>query len=212
MPIFAMGRAQELVAMLHSLKAARHIPDMPLYLSGLAHAICRIYDATGGETPRGERNPRLGETGYKVIHPERLANPKLLARPSLLALTSGMMVHGTSSHLMTRAITAEPRNGVAFVGYVDPSTPGHALAEASQDQIIDMGGEVGPVRVACPVQRFQFTAHSRASQLVDTVKRLAPAHVVLVHGDDAAVETLAGRLAPLVPRVTVAEPRARIDI
>ena len=212
MPVFAMGRAQELLGVLHHLRQNGGIPEeMQVHLSGLAHAVARIYDETREQSPRSHPELRLGETGYQLVRPERLSDPAVLDTPGIFAVTSGMMIPGTSSHRLARTLVQQPRNGVAFVGYLDPSTVGHALATASPDQLLDLGGPA-PVRVACPVRRFDFTAHSRASQLLESVEAMRPAQVVLVHGDGPAVERMAQHLSSLPCKVTIAEPRMKLEI
>ena len=211
MPVFAMGRAQELLGILHHLRQHGGIPeDMTVHLSGLAHAVARIYDDTRSQGARRHPELCLGETGYQLVHPERLSDPALLNSPGIFAVTSGMMIPGNSSHTLARLLVRHPRNGVAFVGYLDPETVGYALANAIQDAPLDLGGPE-PVRLACPVSRFDFTAHSRASQLLASVEAMRPARVVLVHGDEQAVERLAQNLSHLPCQVTIAEPRMRLE-
>jgi predicted metal-dependent RNase len=209
-PVFAMGRTQEILGILSSLIQRGRIPPLPIHISGLAHAICRIYDATRRDSVRQQPELRLGELGVKVLHPDRLFDPALLREPCILAASSGMMFPGTSSHTLAGRMAGQPEHGVAFVGYVDPSTPGHRLAQAEPGQVVDLGGDVGQVPLRCEVQRFGFTAHSRASQLVHTVETLRPVRVVLVHGDPEAMDSLGDRLRTLPTEVTVAEPGARI--
>ena len=211
MPVFAMGRAQELLGLLHHLRQHGGIPEeMPVHLSGLAHAVARIYDDTRGQGTRCHPELCLGETGYLLVHPERISDPALLNTPGIFAVTSGMMIPGTSSHRLARILVRQPRNGVAFVGYLDPETVGHTLANTAQGGILDLGGPE-PIHLACPVSRFDFTAHSRASQLLASVEAMQPARVVLVHGDGPAVERMALNLSHLPCQVTIAEPRMRLE-
>jgi Cft2 family RNA processing exonuclease len=216
MPVFAMGRSQEILGVLQELRSQRKIPQLPIYVSGLTHVFCRLYDAIGGAAETGRHRPsfRLEDVGYRLLNPERMDERTVLATPSILALTSGMMFPGTLSHHFARAILPDSTHGVALVGFLDEETPGYRLAHATPGDTIDLSGEAGRVRVSCSVRCFPFTGHSRASQLLQTVARLRPEHVVLVHGSDAAVESLARRIADLglAKAVTVAEPRGRLEL
>jgi cleavage and polyadenylation specificity factor subunit 3 len=208
-PVFALGRAQEILGVLWSLVRKGSIPALPIYTSGLAHAINRIYDATRLDSERRLPELRLEDTGYRLLDPGR---DSPLHRPSILAITSGMMFPATSSHRLAGVVLPEPKHGIAFVGYLDPDSPGHRIARAVADEVVDLGGEVGPVRVTCAVRHFGFTAHSRASQLLKTVADLRPRHVVLVHGESEAAERLADRLRATGVEATIAEPGVTLEV
>ena len=44
MPVFAMGKTQELLAQLHFLQKMRRLPQTPIYIGGLGRSFCDIYD------------------------------------------------------------------------------------------------------------------------------------------------------------------------
>ena len=208
-PVFAMGRAQEILAALYRMALQQKIPPLPIHLSGLAHAVCRIYDATRRDSVRNHPDLRLGDLGYSILRPSAALNSEaLLEHPCILLVTSGMVFPHTASHVLARIMVSDPRHGVALVGYMDPQSPGHALAAAA-GATLDLGD--GPVEVAAQICRFPFTAHSRAAELVELVERLAPRRVALIHGDAAAVEGLARRLEASSVSVTVAEPGGTLD-
>jgi Cft2 family RNA processing exonuclease len=211
-PVFALGRAQEILGVLAELVRQGKAPALPIYVSGLAHAINRIYDATRLDSARRHQELRLEDLGYRLLDPERWQEGALLHRPCILAVTSGMMYPGTASFLLARRMLPEPRHGIAFVGFLDPDSPGHRVAQAALDETVDLGGEAGPARVACDVRRFGFTAHSRASQLLATVERLRPRRVVLVHGDSEATEAMSRQLAASGVETTIAEPGMTLSL
>jgi Cft2 family RNA processing exonuclease len=212
-PVFALGRCQEILGVLHELRVAAKIPALPLYISGLANAFCRIYDSVGLDPGWRLARLRLEDTGYRVLNAERWSDPALLAAPSLLLVSSGMMFSGTSSHALAARMLPDPRHGIAFVGFLDQDSPGHRVASATPGDEVDMG-PFGAVRAACEVRKPRFTGHSRASQLLATVERMRPRHVVLVHGDSESVGALAACIAGLrdAPRVTIAEQGVPISV
>ena len=77
-PVFAMGRAQEILAVLYQLTLGGKIPPLPIHLSGLAHAVCRIYDATRHDSVRNHPKLRLEDLGYSVIRPGQIEDEALL--------------------------------------------------------------------------------------------------------------------------------------
>jgi len=214
-PVFALGRSQEILGLLHELSRRGRIPDLPLYVSGLSHAVCRLYDATRRASERRRPSLRLEDLGYTILDTGRARDPDLLRRPSILAVSSGMMLSGTASNVLAQRMLSDPRHGLAFVGFLDPETPGARVAAARQGDAVALGpgpGDPPVVEVAASVRQFGFTAHSRASQLIDLVRALQPRRTVLVHGDDEAVVTLRDRLAGLGFEVQVAEPRRAIEL
>jgi Cft2 family RNA processing exonuclease len=211
-PVFALGRAQEVLSILYTLTQRRAIPPLPIYVSGLAHAVCRIYDAIRMDSERLHPDLRLEDVSYRLLDPERWADPSLIGSPCILAVTSGMMHEGTSSNLLASRILPDAKHGIAFVGFLDSESPGYAVANTPPGEMVTLGGNAGRVRVRCSIGSFNITAHSRASQLVQTVKDLNPKHVVLVHGDSESVQSMSRHLSPLVPRLSIANLGATIDL
>jgi Cft2 family RNA processing exonuclease len=211
MPVFALGRTQEILGVLHELGQRGKIPPLPIYISGLAHAIGRIYDATRHDSVR--RRPSICLEGLyeSVFEPSRVDDPSLLERPSILAVASGMMYPNTTSNALAGRILPDPRHGVAFVGFLDPDSPGHRVAAASDGEMVDLGNGAS-IETGCSVRSFGFTAHSRASQLMQLVRELEPKRVVLVHGDEEAVRTLHRSLEIEGWSAIVAEPGVVVEV
>ncbi len=52
-PVFALGKTQEVLAMLYKFKRAKMIDDVPIYIGGLSSKMTEIYDRRANTTPRG---------------------------------------------------------------------------------------------------------------------------------------------------------------
>lgn len=214
-PVFALGRSQEILGLLNDLCRRGRIPALPLYVSGLSHAVCRMYDATRRASERRRPSLRLEDLGYTVLDVGRARDPGLLREPCILAVSSGMMLPGTASNVLAQQMLPDPRHGVAFVGYLDPETPGARVAAAQPGERVSLGAtaDEGPaVEVACGVRELGFTAHSRASQLMDLVRQVRPRQTLLVHGDGAAVELLWDRLTADGHDVRIAGPDEPVEL
>jgi Cft2 family RNA processing exonuclease len=197
LPVFALGRTQEILGVLSDLARRGRIPPLPIYISGLAHAICRMYDATRRASERRKPSLRLEDLGYTVLDPNRARGPALLREPCILAVSSGMMMPDTTSNLLAQRMVPDVKHGIGFVGYLDPECPGARLVQAGEGGEVRLGatadeGQLLPV--VCSVRQFGFTAHSRASQLLQMVRELKPRRTVLVHGDGEAVDRLEAHL------------------
>jgi Cft2 family RNA processing exonuclease len=162
-----------------------------VYLTGLARAFARLYDQTRFVTPRCDPELRLERLPFQVLEPEAVDSGVPLERPSLLIASSGMVLPNTASSRLARRMLPEPRHAVFFVGYLDPDTPGHRVAEAPPGADVDLGDGLPPVPVCCRVERFRFGAHSSRRSLLGMLDGLRPGRLALVHGEPAAADALA---------------------
>src|SRR4029078_6283129 len=56
-PVFALGKTQEILAMLHKFRRQRLLPEFPIYIGGLSSKFTDIYDRRSHATRR--QLPRL---------------------------------------------------------------------------------------------------------------------------------------------------------
>lgn len=61
---------------------------------------------------------------------------------------------------------------------------------AKKGDYIKFGEFDEPVEIKCSVKRFRFTAHARREKTLELVRKLKPGRVILVHGDEEAVNWL----------------------
>jgi predicted metal-dependent RNase len=125
-----------------------------------------------------------------------------------------MLLANTTSNLLAQRMLPVARHGVGFVGYLDPESPGYRVADAGEGGEVRLGataedGQLLPI--VCGVRRFGFTAHSRASQLLQMVREMKPRRTMLVHGDRQAVCGLCDQLAAEGFEAEVAEPGTTIS-
>ncbi|HEY6437388.1 MAG TPA: MBL fold metallo-hydrolase RNA specificity domain-containing protein, partial [Ignavibacteriaceae bacterium] len=85
------------------------------------------------------------------------------------------------------------------VGYMDPSTPGHIIANARRGDKIQLTERDSKIEVKCEVKNFRFSAHSKREELVSLVKKLKPDIVILVHGDKEAINWMGASILKQYP-------------
>lgn len=78
------------------------------------------------------------------------------------------------------------KDSILLTGYQVEGTNGRTLLEKGF-AIVD-NKRYDPV---CYIEKFDFSAHSGLNELLDFIARTKPKHLVLVHGDDEAIENLA---------------------
>lgn len=202
LPVFALGRTQEMMAMIQHLRMRRRIPIAPLYVTGLGLKINRTYDRLLHKVYPDLDRGTLRAMTYDHWYPGRK-----LKGPALLLATSGMMIPGTASFDTARRLAADPRNAICFVGYADPETPGGRLRDERQAGLRRL---FGVEELPCAVEVFQFSAHSNRLELMSMIRRLRPRRLVLVHGEPAAMEWLRDRTRAEFPDVETDIPEGGV--
>lgn len=178
-PVFALGRTQEILMLLHRLIQKNKLPVVPIYITGLGNAINQIYDRLLRRTYPDYDIKRL-----QTITSDSLRG-KHFRKPSILLATSGMMIPDTLSYEIASDFLQKPRNGIAFVGWADPELPGGALRELNMEKIRRV---FGTEQILCKIDVFHFTAHSHREELLAMMKQMKPCKIILCHGETAALD------------------------
>lgn len=187
-PVFALGKSQELLAMLWRMRLHGLIAHLPLYLGGLSVKVTTAYDQLADMPPR--RLPELQllhEMAPYVLSGREIqsANPR---KRSIYALSSGMMTPNTLSNIFARRVLPDPNQSLFFIGYSDPDSPAGRIRAASPGDEIVLEEGKPPVPLHCRVREFNFSAHSNRELLRNYALLLKPSKVLLVHGDRPALE------------------------
>jgi Cft2 family RNA processing exonuclease len=206
MPVFAMGKTQELLAQLHFFQRSRRLPETPIYIGGLGRSFTDIYDRLAGRTRRQHARLNLLETVAPQVMDGRRArdfNPK---RGHIYLISSGMMTENTLSNIFAQEFLAHERHSIFFVGYCDPDSPAGRLRATPPGKEVVLNNQYGPQPVRCRVEHFDFTAHAQRDDLANYIVETNPRTCVLVHGDTAALEWFKQELATRAPGMQVIVP------
>jgi Cft2 family RNA processing exonuclease len=211
-PVFALGKTQELLAMIHKFRRANLLPECPVYIGGLSAKMTEIYDARSAMSRRQlPRLQLLPEVNPFVLNGQTIRDAP--ARPGrIYALSSGMMTPNTLSNIFARRVIEDPRHSVLFVGYADPLSPAGILRAAKPGQEIALGSDEPPQRVHCNIKEFQFSAHASRESLINYARKLAPKKVILIHGDPPAVDWMRAKLLIELPGAEVIVPTPGMEI
>ncbi len=193
-PVFAMGKTQEVLTMLHKNKEAGNLPNAPVVIGGLSTKMTVVYDKFSDST-------RRVHPGFKILRDmdiktgnRRKRQPIRYNPGTIYALSSGMMTEKTVSNNFARSFIDDPRNSLLFVGYTDPSTPGFRIRTAERGDMIDLNPEFPPVKLDCDVEVFDFSGHAPRDHILEFIKETNAAENILVHGDPAAMQWFANQL------------------
>jgi Cft2 family RNA processing exonuclease len=206
MPVFAMGKTQELLAQLHFLQKMRRLPETPIYIGGLGRSFCEIYDRLAARTRRKYPKLRLLEDIQAQVMDGRRAsdfNPK---RGHIYLISSGMMTENTLSNILAQQFLAHERHAIFFVGYCDPLSPAGLLQATPRGGSVTLNAAYGAQPVRCRVEHFDFTAHAQRDDLLAYILEAKPRTCVLVHGDPPALAWFQKELADRAPGMNVVVP------
>jgi Cft2 family RNA processing exonuclease len=205
-PVFAMGKTQELLAQLHFLQKTRRLPLTPIYIGGLGRSFCEVYDRLAARSRR--KYPKLqllDDIEVQVMDGRRARdfNPK---KGHIYLISSGMMTENTLSNIFAQEFLAHERHSIFFVGYCDPSSPAGRLRATKPGESVTLNAAYGPQPVRCRVEYFDFTAHAQREDLLQYILELQPRVCVLVHGDAPALAWFQQELTAQAPGMKVVIP------
>jgi len=205
-PVFALGKTQEILAILHRARQAGTLPECPLYIGGLGTKFTIEHDELSHHTPRLAPGLDL----LKTVRPFTLAGDEAartpVDRPRIYAVSSGMMTPETVSNRLAQRMLSDPACSILFVGYADPDSPAGKLIAAGPGGRVQLSPDAAEQEIRCSVESFSLSAHGRREALLDLACRLRPGRVVLVHGDPPALEWFRAQLAERLPGTPVVIP------
>jgi Cft2 family RNA processing exonuclease len=213
-PVFALGKTQEILAMLYKFRrqSRKLSADFPIYIGGLSSKFTDIYDRRTHTTRR--QLPRLKlmrEVAPFVLNDETVRDTPVRGG-RVYVLSSGMMIPRTLSNVFARRIIENPKHSIFFVGYANPESPAGLLRDAGTDGEVALDPDKPPQRIRCNIEQFQFSAHATRESMVDYAKKISPKKILLVHGDPPAVEWLRSILSRELPRSEIIVPTPGVEV
>ena len=195
LPVFALGRAQELLLILEEYwEAHPELQDIPIYYSSSIAKRCMAVYATYINQMNQHIQQRYLRHGnpfaFKYVSNIRSLESFDDAGPCVFMASPGMLQSGVSRRLFERWCT-DRRNGVVLPGYsVSGTLAKYVLSGPAMVPRLD--GQQVPLR--CSVDYITFSAHSDFMQTSEFIDRCRPANVVLVHGESNEMQRLAHAL------------------
>jgi cleavage and polyadenylation specificity factor subunit 3 len=204
-PVFALGKTQELLTVLYSLMRKGSIPHMPIYTAGMGVRVNKVYDHYCYSEPVRHPGFEISDIPQIRINPEELEREAFFSSPSLVVVSSGMLNQRTLSWRLAIMFARRPTFGIALVGYQDIDAPGYSLQHSTHGQKFAFGNK--HVRRSCALESFRFTAHARPEELVAYVDDVQPKTLVLNHGTAEACDAIALTVLDRHPGMRVIVPR-----
>jgi len=206
-PVFSVGRSQEIMILLEDCKRKGIFDGVPVYLDGM------IWEATAIHTAYPEylcpdlrdqilhqgMNPFLSDMFVRVANPDQ-RKQAVEGEPCVILATAGMMTGGPVLEYF-KMLAPDPRNALVFVGYQSEGSLGRRIQKGWREvPMRGAGGRAEELKVNMDIKTVDgFSGHSDRNQLLNYVRRISPKpeRVVCCHGEDTKCMDLASTIHKL---------------
>lgn len=206
-PAFALGRTQEILALLALLMREGKMKRQQVFIGGLGRVFTELYDIEAKRTRRQHPGLRLNEALELTVLEKGMADGIKLSGGKLFVITAGMMSENTAAHDLAKRMIGDERQNIFFVGYADPDSPAGHLKAAKPGETFVFSPGAGRVTKKCNVQEFDLTAHANREPLLELVGQVAPRTVLLGHGSDASRAWFEQQIHARWPKIKVIQPQ-----
>jgi Cft2 family RNA processing exonuclease len=205
-PSFALGRTQEMLALLALLMREGKLKEQPVYIGGLGRVFTEIYDLEAHRTHRQHTSLQLNEALQLIVLEKGQAEKMKLSGGKIFVITAGMMSENTAAHDLAARMIGDERQSIFFVGYADPDSPAGRLKAAKRGETFVFSPSAGRVTKKCDMQDFDLTAHANRGDLLEFVGQVAPRAILLGHGDGDSRAWFEEQIRLRWPKIKVIQP------
>jgi len=211
LPVFALGRAQELLLILEDYwERNSDLHDIPIYYnSPMATKCLRIF-----ETYTNMCSDKVQEQANRCSNPWNLKYVRNMpdrhhfgqdseVGPCVVLAAPGMLQSGASRKLFEQW-APDKRNGIIVSGYSVNGTLAHDLKSEPESVTLNDGLKV---HVRATIKFISFSAHSDYGQTSDFIRRLKASVIVLVHGEENEMGRMRTKLRQEYPDLNVCAPQ-----
>lgn len=170
-PVFAVGRAAEILLVLHAYKI-----KYPIYLDGMAKEATEIIM----RYPELLKDHKALKKALERVVPLYTAKDRKIALkgPSIIVTTAGMLSGGPVIHFLKK-LRKKEECSLVFTGFQVPGTPGRDLLETGI-----YSNENVSFKVKMNIKYLDFSAHSSRTELLELIEHINPEKIIVMHGDN----------------------------
>lgn len=189
-PVFALGRAQELLLILDDFwQNSPHLSGIPVYYaSRLASKALRVYQTFANMMNNHIRSLMDVKNPFKFNNIANMVAKEFdSVGPCVVMASPGFLTSGVSRALFDRWCDDE-RNGVIIAGYTIEGTLAHDLWTNLPKEVTCLDNRIKPRR--CDIKHISFSAHVDFKQNMTFIKACKPDYIILVHGEKTGMSKL----------------------
>ena len=205
-PVFALGRMQEVMAVLHDARKFNRLIEAPIFASGLGLDLCDYFDDITKKTGLVHFTRTILKDLKVKKSPRDLVAGKPPGMQGIYVVSSGMLVENTASYSLAASLAGNAKNSLCFVGYCDPDTPGGQLLKTKKGEDFLFAAANYKTKVRAQVERFEFSGHASRDALLEYAIGCNPRSIVLTHGDPPARAWFAEQFVTKLPKAKVLDP------
>ena len=203
-PVFALGRMQELLKCIHQAKKEGRLRSVPLFAAGLGMDLCNYFD---------QIHCSFVDFDLQIVDDLKIRLMDFNLRPGrdlknkgIYIVSSGMLVENTPSYKVAASLLPHQQNGICFVGYCDPDTPGGRLLKTQEKNILfEALDYLAPIEAS--IHQFDLTGHANREQLLNYAINSKAKSIVLTHGEDDAREWFCQQLGQQLRTANIVNPK-----
>ncbi|MCQ2070211.1 MAG: beta-CASP ribonuclease aCPSF1 [archaeon] len=203
-PVFAVGRSQEVMLVIEELVRTEAIPNIPVYLDGM------IWEATAIHTAYPEylnsqlrtqifqkgENPFLSPIFHRVTTATMREKICHSPDPCIVLATGGMMAGGPVLEYF-REWADDPNNWLLFVGYQSENSLGRTIQKGRTEITLPFEGKQITLQVRMNRETIDgFSGHSDRKQMMKYISTMEPKpdRIIIGHGEDRKCSDLASSI------------------
>lgn len=206
LPVFALGRMQEIFAILHDARKFGKLVSCPIYTGGLGVDLADYFDEIARKTKHVQFNRGILKDLQVKPTPRKLIPGEEPAQKAIYIVSSGMMVERTPSYVLASGMAGYARNTIGFVGYCDPDTPGGQLLATRPGEDFLFKAINVKCKLKARVERFELSGHADREELLEFAVQTGARSIVLTHGEPQARAWFADQLKAQLPSAHVFDP------
>ena len=193
-PVFSVGRAQELMLLIHDAMEKNLLRKVKVYLDGMVYEATAIHTAYPDYLNRElrdmilkEKVPFMYDVFERVKDSNRRKDIVESSDPCIILAPSGMMIGGPVLEYF-KYLAGDEKNSLVFVGYQAEGTLGRKIQKGVREIPISEGGKIKSIKINMEVHTVEgFSGHSDRLRLLGYLRRLQPRpeNIIIMHGEES---------------------------